>query len=178
MNILRLLVPGFFLDEGAVQLVLQSFANLYNQLTPKHQQSLRIYIVEEPTSFNSIRALSKKMLLTKAVEPISRLEIDKVKRAYKESDFFIYMSTQNQYRIITEALQYDLPLLVLETDVTKDILDISCGMLVENGADSEIIKDCTEKMEMLFFDREVCKYLKKGAIKKRRLIFGQSRITT
>lgn len=174
MNTLRLLTPGYFLDEGAVQIVLSSFASFYHELTPKHQRRLKLLLVEEPASIHLAKSLCTQYSLKNVVEVISRSEIERVEESYQTSDFFIYMSTRNQYRIITEALRFSLPIMTLKSDTTKDILDTTCGMLVEKGIESDLIEQCATNFNMLYFDREVCKLLRKGALKKGKSLFGKT----
>ncbi len=178
MNTLRFLSPGRFLVEDTVQVVLKSYASFYHQVTPKHQRSLSLCIIEEHENFKQIKEEISKLSIGSSVELIDRSAVEKVQEAYLNSDFFFYPDTQNQYKIIMEALRFNLPVLTLKTDESKELLDSTCGMLADFGDEYALIEQFSEQIEMLFFDREACKYMKKGARKQSRSVFGKKRAIT
>ena len=55
MKPFQVLSPGGFLDPEGIIIVIQSFAELYHTVTPKHKKLLRLTVIEESENILALR---------------------------------------------------------------------------------------------------------------------------
>ena len=171
MNTLHFLSPGRFMDDEANLLVLHAFADLYHRLTPKHQRKIQLCVIEEPVFRQESESLCNNLMIAHRVVILDRNNASKVEDAYRKSGVFIYPSLHNQFKIISEALRFGLPILSVASSSIKDLVDHTCSMLLNQRKESALIEALSLQMEMLYFDREAFKLLKRGALKNSAAIF-------
>ncbi len=154
----EVLVNAQFMSEEEKEVAIRCFSNLYHNVTPKHQRRISLNIIGErvqgrwmriyelPESSYNIFALSDKQT------------------AYRQSSLLLHPSINNFRDVLPEALSYGLSLLVREDELVDEYVDISCGMTVGFSSPEQLIEDFSQMLHMLYFDQEVLKILRKGAL--------------
>ena len=157
------LSPGRFIDRKGIDIAIKSFSNLYHNVTPKHQKRLRLIIIDEAENFNQLKSTLQKENIEDSVKIVNRINAAEAESVYKSASLFLFPSVHSGYKLICEALSYNLPVLTFQCSDVKDILDSSCSMLMNSQKDERAYEGFSKMLEMLYFDPEVRKILAKGA---------------
>jgi len=157
------LSPGRFVDQSGVEIAITTFANLYHDLTPKHQRKIKLIIIEEADEIVHLEKQITKLRLQNSVEIICRSEMDNVETAYETASVFLFPAMVYSNKIIPEAMSFGLPILTYENPDFKEVLDHTCSMLVDKRYKYRGEDEFFNYLEMLYFDPEVRKILAKGA---------------
>ncbi len=160
------LSPGRFVDQTGVEIAICTFANLYHDLTPKHQKKIKLVIIEEADEIVHLEKQIAKENLKNAVNIIHRSDMDNVEAAYENASVFLFPAMVYSHKIIPEAMSFGLPILTYENPDFKDILDYTCSMLVDKRYNYRGEDEFFNYLEMLYFDPEVRKILARGAMDK------------
>jgi len=166
MKSFLVLAPGRFMNEPGVELAIKSFAQLYNNVTPKHQRRLNLVIIEEESHIPILQNQLSREPFGNAVRIISRRDIENTEIAYQSASLFLLPIKMDGYKVIPEALSFGLPILTYENPSNKTLLDNTCSMLVGRRSKDNPYEEFSRLLEMLYFDPEVRKILARGAIQK------------
>jgi len=108
-------------------------------------------------------------LPSKIINQISHTEKG---NAMRNSTLFLFPSAKKIKGVLSEVLSCGLPVLSKENSSNQDYLDLSCGMFFSAKTDEQLIIEITQKIDMLYHDQEVLKFLRKGAFAQYEKKFG------
>ena len=152
--------------EAGVEIVMNSFAEFYHGLTPKHQKQIKLIFIDKGGYTIPVLHWSEKLNIKPIVKVINWKRMEKVEEAFHQANFLLMPAKRNTYNSIMQALSKGLPVLSYRGAEREAIIDLTCGMLIDYMSTGQSIGDFAELLRMLYFDPAACKILKKGALKK------------
>ena len=166
MSKFNVLSLGEFIHKEGIDVALESFADLYYDVTSKHQKQMKLIMVTKGTLSDYIEQKVNNLGIKKAVEMVSWSEQEEIEEWYKNSSVMLLPSADNITRLISEAFSFGLPVVCYDSEELEETVDPTCGMTVEYDNYQESVMGFSEVLRMLYFDPEARKILKKGALKK------------
>ncbi|MFK8005782.1 MAG: glycosyltransferase [Saprospiraceae bacterium] len=166
MSKFNVLSLGEFIHKEGIDVALESFADLYYDVTSKHQKQMKLIMVTKGTLQDYIYERANKLGINKVIEIISWSEQEEIEECYKNASVMLLPSTENITRLIAEAFSFGLPVVCYESEQLDDTIDPSCGMMIEYDNFQENVIEFSDVLRMLYFDPEARKILKRGALKK------------
>ena len=166
MSKFNVLSLGEFIHKEGIDVALEAFADLYYDVTSKHQKQMKLIMVTKGTLQDYIDKKANKLGIKKVIEIISWGEQEEIEDWYKNASVMLLPSTENITRLIAEAFSFGLPVVCYESQELDDTMDPSCGMTIEYDNFQENVIGFSDVLRMLYFDPEARKILKKGALKK------------
>ena len=166
MSKFNVLSLGEFIHKEGIDVTLESFADLYYDVTSKHQKKMKLIMVTKGILQDYIYERANKLGIKKVIEIISWSEQEEIEDWYKNASVMLLPSTDNITRLIAEAFSFGLPVVCYESETLEDAIDSSCGMTIEQYNFQENVTEFSDVLRMLYFDPEARKILKKGALKK------------
>jgi len=152
--------------EAGLEIVMNSFAEFYHDLTPKHQRKIKLIFIDKGGYTIPVMHWSEKLNIKSIVQVINWKRMEKVEEAFHQANFLLMPAKSNTYNGIMQALSKGLPVLSYRGTEREAIIDLTCGMLIDYMSTGQSIGDFAELLRMLYFDPAACKILKKGALKK------------
>lgn len=154
------LVQAEYLTEKEQELSVRAFTDFYYQLTPKHQKRSKLIWLEgvEPSKIKELQSIidipDKAIILGDTSEKSLYLE---------DASLMLHLCEKHSKVIIPEAFSYGLPIISIDNSSNAEYIDNSCGMLINHKSDEYLVNEATMRLDMLYFDQEVLKFLKRGA---------------
>lgn len=153
-------------SEAGVEIVMNSFAEFYHALTPKHKRQIKLVFVDKGGYTIPVLHWAEKLNIQPITQVLNWKRIDKVEAAYKEANFLLLPAQTKTKNGIMTALAKGLPVLSYREAEQEELIDLTCGMLIDYMSVGQSIGDFGNLLRMLYFDPAACKILKKGALKK------------
>ena len=166
MSKFNVLSLGEFIHKEGIDVTLEAFADLYYDVTSKHQKQMKLIMVTKGSLQDYIQERANKLGIKKVIEIIPWSEQEEIEDWYKSASVMLLPSTDNITRLIAEAFSFGLPVVCYESEELDDTMDPSCGMTIEYDNFQENILEFSDVLRMLYFDPEARKILKRGALKK------------
>lgn len=166
MSNFNVLSLGEFIHKEGIDVALESFADLYYDVTSKHQKQMKLIMVTKGTLLDYIEQKAEVLGIKKVIEIVSWSEQEEIEDWYNSASVMLLPSKDNITRLISEAFSFGLPVVCYESEELDDTMDPTCGMMIEYDSFQENVMGFSEVMRMLYFDPEARKILKKGALKK------------
>jgi glycosyltransferase involved in cell wall biosynthesis len=166
MSKFNVLSLGEFIHREGIDVTLESFADLYYDVTSKHQKQIKLIMVTKGTLLDYIEEKAENLGIKKVIEIISWSEQEEIEEWYENASVMLLPSNDNIIRLVTEAFSFGLPVVCYESEELDDAIDPSCGMMIEHNSFQENVTGFSDVLGMLYFDPEARKILKKGALKK------------
>lgn len=157
---------GEFISKEGIEITLESFADLYHDVTSKHQKQMQLIMVTKEILTEYIQDKINSLDISDAVKMVPWSEQEMIEECYNEASIMLIPSRENISKLVSEAFSFGLPVVCYDNENLYETVDPSCGMMVECGSTQQNIYAFSEVMRMLYFDPEARKILKKGAIKK------------
>lgn len=166
MSKFNVLSLGEFIHKEGIDVALESFADLFYDVTSKHQKQMKLIMVTKGTLLEYIKQKSEKLGINKVIEIVSWSEQEEIEDWYNNASVMLLPSNENINRLITEAFSFGLPVVCYESEKLDDTMDSTCGLMIEYDSFQENVIGFSDVLRMLYFDPEARKILKKGALKK------------
>ena len=149
--------------------ILEAFARIYNNVTPKHQRRLHLKIISERHHHDSIMDLVELNKISERVFLIQPVDKHLVTRAYESASVMLLPVDEEIAASIPSVFNCGIPIICFDNPTTRQYLDATCAMLIPEQnhtvlTEIRLVDIFAEKIEMLYFDPEVQKVLKKGAV--------------
>ncbi len=152
--------------EAGIEIILRSFAEFYHQLTPKHQKQLKLIFIDKGGYTIPVLHQSEKLKIQPITQILNWKRVEKIQQSYQNANFLLLPSQTKTREGILQALSKGLPVLSYREQEQEELIDQTCGMLIDYVSTGQSIGDFANLLRMLYFDPAVCKILKKGALKK------------
>ena len=166
MSKFHIMSLGGFIHQEGIDITLESFAELFHNVTSKHRKKMVLSMVTKGVLTEHIHKKVSQLNIKNAVKLVSWSEQETIEEMYEEASIMILPSRENIIKLIGEAFSFGLPVVCYEKEKLREVVDHSCGMMIEYGNYEENIYQFSEIMKMLYFDPEARKILKRGAMKK------------
>ncbi len=166
MSKFNVLSLGEFIHKEGIDVTLEAFADLYYDVTSKHQKQMKLIMVTKGALQDYIHERANKLGIQKVTEIIPWSEQEEIEDWYKNASVMLLPSTDNITRLIAEAFSFGLPVVCYESEELDDTMDPSCGMTIEHDNFQDNVIEFSDVLRMLYFDPEARKILKRGALKK------------
>jgi len=166
MTPFTIITPGDFASPKEAQIAIESFAKFYASVTNKHRRRIRFIVSVQNAYYEGINQLGEKNNITDALRVIPWYQEEKIAEAYKEATLLFLPTNENILRLIQEALSKGISILSYDEIVQRQLVDHSCSILVPYISKEHSISSFSNAMQMLYFDPEARKMLKKGALRK------------
>lgn len=153
-------------SEAGVEIVMNSFSEFYHDLTPKHQRQIKLVFVDKGGYTIPVLHWAEKLNIQPITQVLNWKRMDKVEAAYKQANFLLLPAQRNTQQGIMTALSKSVPVLSYKNSDHEELIDMTCGMLIDYVSIGQSIGDFGNLLRMLYFDPAACKILKKGALKK------------
>lgn len=159
-----ILVIGRFLTIKSFDLAINSFAYFLNKLEDKNK--VHLTIVGKGPKGKELKTLVSRLKIEENVEFIDWLDKKDLATIYQNSSLFFFPSHEGAGMVTVEALSYSLPVLCFNNYGAGEIVDDSCGVRIEYSTYSQSVKDFSNALEKLYFDKQFYKSLGVGSIEK------------
>jgi glycosyltransferase involved in cell wall biosynthesis len=153
-------------SEAGIEIVMNSYAEFYHSLTPKHKKQIQLIFIDKGGYTISILNWAEKLNIKPITKVLNWKRMEKIEEAYNMADFLLLPSRVKTESSIKQALSRGLPVLSYKGREQEALIDLTCGMLIDYMSVGQSIGDFANLMHILYFDPEACKILKKGALKK------------
>ncbi len=176
----NVLLVGDFLSEKEIDLALNAFEEFYSSVTFKHQKKIKLTIVEAKENFPLLTQMLKKRDLNDVCELVEPENEQAVNNVLRQVSIMFLPTDSNISKLIPLAFEYSLPIIGVETNLTKELLDHTCSMTIEVSTDSEMQEGFSTILRMLYFDPEASKILSRGSLAKYNMDYnwGRGRLAT
>ncbi len=164
MKEFNILLVGDFLSEQEITTALNSFEGFYHSVTHKHQRKTKLTIVESPQNFPSIKQIIKERKIGAACQLISPENETAVLEVLASSSVMFLPTRSNISKLIPVAFKNKVPILTIATEITKELVDNTCGRIVKGKTIGELEENFTTTLSMLYFDPEARSILSKGSL--------------
>lgn len=151
------------MSPDEMEWIAEAIADLYQELTAKNQRYIKLTIIGDPEEYEEVKSIFERWsvddLLTFVPEtdPVNRAE------AMKKGSILLVPNDQKINKLIKESLKHHLPVMTINTESNRDYLDHTCSMLLEPAEPRQLVHKLAETLEILFYDPEVPKFLRRGA---------------
>lgn len=170
MKEFNVLTLGEKLSEEELELVIASFAELYHRVTFKHHRKIRLKVVCNIQQAEAALTLATNHKVTSNVDLVSINDFDMTDWSSMDISVLFLPTKKRVGKITRTSLSQGVPMVSFQNESVSEYIDHSCGMLVR-ARDYSQNKDAFSRiLNMLYFDPEVRKLLKKGAQAKYRAI--------
>ena len=160
------LALGEFIDDEGIDIALGAFSELYHTVTSKHQKRMEMMLITKGLKTEAIQEQIKTYQIENKVQLVNWNEQEKVEDSYRNSSVMLLPSKDNFSKLVSESFSFGLPVICYENDHIADIIDQTCGMLVSEDSSGETILEFSNLLQILYFDPEAQKILKRGAKNK------------
>lgn len=157
---------GQFIAPDVADSVIQIYSNFYHSVTTKHQRRLTMYLIEDESFVSKNIENCKKHNIESSCVHLSLDQQEEIEKVYKSGSVFLLPVKENREALVKESLSYSLPFLGFKNYGFEDFIDQTCGMLIKETRESENILDFARLLQLLYFDPEARRFLKKGALQK------------
>ena len=166
MSKFNVLSLGEFIHQEGIDITLEAFAEMYHEVTSKHQKQMSFAMVTKGILSDYINEKINNLKIQEAIEIVPWSEQEVIEDWYEKASIMLLPSNGNISKLVSEAFSFGLPVVCYENEKLYDIIDHSCGMMVTNQTTQQNITNFSEILRMLYFDPEARKILKKGATRK------------
>ena len=166
MTSFNVMTLGDFISSDAMEVVIESFAAFYHEVTPKHQKKLKLHIIGGEEYLMKITKWSQELDLGKAMNLVDSANESQIRDLYN-SDVVLMLPIKREIgKIIPEAFSFGVPILCFDTPFLRAAADNTCAMFTPVKSKNHCVLGFKRNIGILYFDPEVRKILHKGAIKK------------
>jgi len=166
MSNFNILTLGEFISEEGIKTSIESFSDLFHEVTSKHQRKMQMTIITKGTMDAFIIDMVKKFEIEKAVNIIPWSKQEEIENCYNNSSVMLLPNEGKISKLVEESLSFGLPVICYENEYMHDVLDPTCGMMIEKEGYQQNVVKFSDVLRILFFDPEARKILQKGATKK------------
>lgn len=166
MSKFNVLSLGEFIHKEGIDVALESFADLFFDVTSKHQKQMKLIMVTKGALSTYIKEKAESLGIDQVIEIVLWSEQETIEEWYENASVMLLPSTDNITRLISEAFSFGIPVVSYESAHLEDTMDQTCGMMIEYDNFQENVVGFSEILRMLYFDPEARKILKRGAMKK------------
>jgi len=153
-------------SEAGIEIVFQSFAAFYHDLTPKHKKKSKLIFIDKGGYALSALQLAEELEIKPVLQVLNWKRIEHIKKAYDTASLLLLPSKSKIENIIIEALSKGVPILSYQEKEQEQYVDHTCGTLIDYYSKSQSVEEFANLMQILYFDPEACKLLRKGALLK------------
>ena len=151
--------------EG-LDIAVEAFAGFFEELTPKHQREVELHIIEQTDNLLYVNQKVKSLGLEYRVHITDAAIYEDIEKTMEAASIFLYGEPRMSKKLIPQILSYGVPVLCIDDKNISINLDQRCGALIEETAKPMKVYRMTQYLDMLFYDDEALKMLKKGAVAK------------
>ncbi len=167
MAMFEVLTLGEFLNKRGIEITIRSFADFYHSVTPKHQRSITMNYIDDS---NSNTAYLNHLLEINDIKNQVRVlndstDEEKLEILHKTA-LLSFPSEESAGMVIPEVLSYGIPVLCMECEGLQEFIDPTCGLIVKYEGLGQSVEEFSDMLKILYFDPEVRKILKKGALRR------------
>lgn len=162
----NLLALGEFIHDEGIDIALGAFSDLYHNVTSKHQKQMEMTMITKGLKTEIIEEKIKNNQLEKKVKLVNWTEQEEVEFCYQNASILILPSNENLSKLVSESFSFGLPVISYENEHFADIVDQTCGMLINEESTGENMLAFSRLLRILYFDPEARKILKRGAMNK------------
>lgn len=166
------LALGEFIHQEGINVALEAFADLFHDVTSKHQKQMKLLMVTKGTLNPYICKKVQELQIEIAVQMIPWSEQEAIEKWYEAASIMLLPSTENPSKLISEAFSFSLPVVCYERAELEETINPACGIMLERGTFQQNIFNYSEVLRMLYFDPEARKIMKRGARRQYENLFS------
>jgi uncharacterized protein YjgD (DUF1641 family) len=151
------------LDDASVKNTLSSISSMYHSFTSKHQRKISFIFDIQSERVKMLNDTAKNLEIDHAV---SVSNFDAMYAQGKSISIFVDFGDTVATTKIISMLEIGVPFLGQSNSERKEILDNTCSILANTKSNFDLFPSIISFMRMLYYDPEVRKILKRGALIK------------
>ncbi|MBP7821729.1 MAG: hypothetical protein KA010_02320 [Saprospiraceae bacterium] len=145
--------------------IIQAFSSFYHDLTIKHQTKVELVMVETLELFKDLDHFSWIFEIEKNITKVPSDNKAMVNKYFSNASLLLLLSESNVAKYIIEAQSLAIPTICYDTPDNSLYIDQTNGIFLKNKNSREHnINLISKYLKMIYFDPEVLKILKKGAL--------------
>lgn len=161
----NVITPGEVVSSSELELGLRSFAKFYHTLTAKHRKRIILTIITSKQKSVAVKNLATHYNISDVVI-IKHSQHNTNHDLFTKATLMLLPSYQGVDNIINQAFSCGLPVLGYTSKGERQYIDNTCGLTVKPLSIERNVEAFCKKMQMLYFDSEAQKILKRGAKRK------------
>lgn len=165
-NQFELLVQCYGKMDFIEKLAIPAFAMFYEDLSHKNQKRVKITFLNHTPGIgveDQIMETGSNYQLSDVCNIITLQTDTNLDSIFHKCALQLLDTDQPVKEQVWQSYSYGLPLICLQTIHTKDVLDSGCNIILPYHQPHENIRRISESINMLYFDQECLKLLKKNA---------------
>ena len=160
----NILSVGRFVPLKGFDITIKSFARFYNQLHEHDRTGVKLILAGDGPYKPYLKRLAAELHLGEAVQFVSWLNREELKKLYATSHVFLFPSHEGAGMVVAEALSYGLPVICFKNCGPGEFIDDSCGIRIDYGRYDGSITEFAAAVKKLYIDDRVYKRLSDGAV--------------
>lgn len=166
MGEFKIVTLGNFICQDALQVAMESFSIMFDQLTNKYLKKINITLIDKKLHELDNKELIEKYQLKGNMRLVHVYEQEKIIEVYETGSVLFIPCQRNLDHIFKESFSYGLPVLTFDLTVHEEFVDHTSGLLVDDGIETEVYANFANKLQLLLFDPDARMMLRKGAKNK------------
>lgn len=166
MTPVNVLTLGDFISPEGMDLVVEAFTNLYDEVSPKHKKKLKLHIIGGSDYLSSVQSLNDKKALGNSLNLIDSSDDTQIRKLYNSDAVLVLPIKKEVGKVVPEAFSFGIPLLCFDTPEMRDVVDQTCAMFAPICSKSQCAEYFSRNISILYFDPEVRKIMRRGAEKR------------
>lgn len=146
------IAPGAFIVGDGIQIALEAFGDFYHSVTGKHQRVSELIIVDDGQQIPLLNKVINNMDLNKAASVIHWDNQEEIEQNFEKANLILIPSLKSHKGLIKDAFSYGIPVICFEEADTDEVVDSSCGIIIENEGLEQSIDAFSTKIKMMYFD--------------------------
>jgi glycosyltransferase involved in cell wall biosynthesis len=160
---LRLLFVGRLTPYKGADMLIKAI----NILPPDLKNKIHLTIVGDGQEKNNLESLAEGLGISNIVHFTGWVENIKTIEYYQNSDIFCFPSIREfGGAVVLEAMAAGLPCIVVDNGGIGEYVTDGCGFKIEPGSSEQIIRELSEKIVKLHYDRSLRIVMSDNAIKR------------
>ena len=178
MTSFNVMTLGDFVSPEAMEVVIESFADFYHEVTPKHQKKLKLHIIGGEEYLLNVKKWRQEFQLDQAMNLVDSTDELQIRNLYNSDAVLMLPIKREVGKVIPEAFSFGVPILCFDTPFLREAADNTCAMFTPVKSKNHCVPGFKRNIGILYFDPEVRKILHKGAVKKYESMYqwGQTRL--
>ncbi len=165
MKQFNVLTLGKYLSDEEFNIVYKAFANLSNDVTPKHRKKMKLFIIDRVEKNSYLYQKSKENKIDDLLEIVNGDHED-CEEIFENASILLLPGEDAPIKVISKSFSYSIPILGYHHLKEQDLVDQTCGMLVRHRNERDTVLEFSHLLNILYFDMEVRKILERGALEK------------
>lgn len=153
------------LDKSEKESIIQAFSSFYHDLTIKHQTKVELCMVDSTSNMKELDQFAWIFEIEKNLIKVPAENPNIVSKFFTQSSLLLQPTDTEGSQFIMKAQSLGLPVICNDTPENSVFIDQTNGIFLKSKSTKDQKVELIAKyLKMIYFDPEVIKILRKGAL--------------